>query len=315
MAGGRKGEGKVLGRWRETSPAKINVTLEVMGKRTDGYHDLRMVMQTVSLYDTVTLRKHDPDEDVGGVGGGGDSAVGRIRVATSMPYLPRDEKNLAGKAAIAFFERIGCPAAGWSLHISKQIPVGAGLGGGSANAAAALRLLNKATGANLPTAELEKVAASVGSDVPFCVQGGTRLAEGRGEILSDLPKMPFCYIVICKPPFAVQTAKAFAAYSAREGDAYDFRGFLDALQAADLKSIGKRLFNALDSESNPAFESVALAKKLLERSGALGTSMTGSGSAAFGVFAARREAQLVARDMSVRYPETFVAHPVWPGAS
>ena len=162
----------------EPAWAKLNLTLDILGKRPDGYHDLRMVMQSIDLKDTVTLQEED--------------APG-IRVASSCRFLPCDETNIAAKAILRFFENTGLPRPGFSVGLEKEIPVCAGMAGGSSDGAAVLRILRREYYPELPQEKLEQIAALVGSDVPYCVRGGTALAEGRGERLTDLPSLPlFC---------------------------------------------------------------------------------------------------------------------------
>ena len=179
---------------REKAYAKLNLTLDVLGQRTDGYHELRMVMQTVELADEVAV-------ELGG---------GAIRAHTDLGFLPNDERNLAVAAALRFQEETGIPLGGFSVSIHKQIPVCAGLAGGSSDGAAVLRALNVLTGAKLTPLRLAEIGRRVGSDVPYCVLGGTALAEGRGELLTPLPPLPPCPAVLCKPGWSVSTPELFA---------------------------------------------------------------------------------------------------------
>ena len=167
--------------------AKLNLTLDILGKRPDGYHELRMVMQTVSLCDDVTVTLTD-----------GTGVVCRVAGAE----LPCDERNLAVKAANAFCEALGYHG-GIDITLTKRIPSEAGMAGGSADAAAVLCVLRDLIAPTLTDERLEEIGARVGSDVPFCVRGGTQLAEGRGERLRKLPDMPECVFVVCKPEFSV----------------------------------------------------------------------------------------------------------------
>ena len=164
------------------APAKINLTLDILGRRTDGYHDMRMVMQAVSLGDTVTVAE----------------AAGGFSLLTEGISLPAGKVTLEQRAADAFFHRLGRPVPGLEVRLAKRVPAYAGLGGGSADVAAVLRCLRTLYAPDLPRQALEEIGLAVGSDVPFCVRGGTCLAEGRGEILTDLPPLPDCAIVLCK---------------------------------------------------------------------------------------------------------------------
>ena len=158
--------------------AKLNLTLDVLGKRPDGYHDLRMVMQSIALADTLTLEKNGTEE---------------LRVRTNLHFLPGNEKNLAAQAALRYWEARGRSPEGLDIFIEKRIPVCAGMAGGSSDGAAVLRALNAMEEKPLSSGELAKIGEQVGSDVPYCVAGGTALAEGRGEILMPLPPLPKCW--------------------------------------------------------------------------------------------------------------------------
>ena len=175
--------------------AKLNLTLDVLGRRPDGYHDLRMVMQSVALADVLTLE---------------ESGDGELRVRTNLHFLPNNEKNLAAQAALRWWEARGQAPRGLEIAIEKSVPVCAGMAGGSSDAAAVLRALNQMEGAPLSLWELAKIGERVGSDVPYCILGGTALAEGRGEILTPLPPLPQCWAVLCKPEFSISTPALFS---------------------------------------------------------------------------------------------------------
>ena len=179
---------------RENAYAKLNISLDVTRKRPDGYHDMVMVMQTVSLFDELDIRFTDS---------------GRVQVRSNLHFIPSDERNLAVKAALCFLAAAGKNGQGMLISLTKHIPVGAGMAGGSADAAAVLRALNRMYDRPFTGEELEKLSEQVGSDVPFCVRGGTVLATGRGEKLESLPEMPDCQFVICKPDFSVSTPELF----------------------------------------------------------------------------------------------------------
>ena len=170
---------------RQSAPAKVNLALDILGERPDGYHDMRMVMQTVSLCDTISLE---------------ETAGGFVLRAADIT-IPEGRKSLEQQAAEAFFKAVGKPMPGLAVTLDKRTPAYAGLGGGSADAAALLRILRDTYCPDMSLEELEAVGLEVGSDVPFCIRGGTALAEGRGEVLTDLPTMPECWVVICKPAF------------------------------------------------------------------------------------------------------------------
>ena len=177
------------------APAKLNLTLDVLGRREDGYHNLRMVMQSVRLGDTLTLER--------GKGEG-------IRVKSNLGFLPTDGRNLAAAAALAFWNEKGIEPYPLDITLEKVTPVCAGLGGGSSDAAAVLRGMNEIHAAGLSLEELAVIGQKVGSDVPYCVLGCTALAEGKGELLTTLPALPHCWAVLCKPDFSVSTPALFA---------------------------------------------------------------------------------------------------------
>ena len=175
--------------------AKLNLSLDVLDRRSDGYHEMRMVMQTVTLSDALRL----------------ETGTGKpLSMRSSLGFLPADERNLAAAAALRLCAETGADCGGLSIELDKSIPVCAGLAGGSADAAAVLRGLNRLLGLGLPPERLEAIGARVGSDVPYCVRGGTALAEGRGEVLTTLPALPDCHVVLCKPAFSVPTPELFA---------------------------------------------------------------------------------------------------------
>ena len=209
--------------------AKLNLTLDVLGKRPDGYHDLKMVMQSVNLADTLTVE----------TGTGED-----LRVRTDLSFLPNNEKNLAASAALAFQDQTGRDLGGVAIAIEKHIPVCAGMGGGSSDAAAVLRALDGMLGTRYAPLDLAKIGEAVGSDVPYCVLGGTALAEGRGEVLTPLPALPRCHVVICKPAFSISTPELFRAVDGvRLKCRPDTDGVLSALAAGDLGAEARRMYN------------------------------------------------------------------------
>lgn len=276
--------------------AKLNLTLDVLGARADGYHDLRMVMQSVSLADELTLT-------CGGEG---------VRVRTSLPYLPRDGRNLAAQAARAFWEQTGRPSEGLEIHIAKRIPVCAGLAGGSSDAAAVLRALNERSGAPLSRMELARIGERVGSDVPYCVLGGTALAEGRGERLASLPPLPACHIVVCKPPFPISTPELFGRLDGKKlRRRPDSEGLLAALEAGDLAGVARRVYNVFEDVLAPhrAGEVAAIKGEMIDR-GALGAAMSGTGPTVFGIFAREQAAAECCQALRESYGETFLTRPV-----
>ena len=278
----------------EPAYAKLNLTLDILGKRPDGYHDLRMVMQSIDLQDTVSLTFRE----------------GRgVTLVTNLGYLPRDSGNIAVKAAECFFRSTGIEPRALTIRLDKHIPVSAGMAGGSSDGAAVLRLLRRALAPELTAAELEAMAIQVGSDVPYCVRGGTALAEGRGEVLTDLPPLPSCILVVCKPPFPISTPELFAQVR-RLRCHPDTAGLTRALAAGDLSGVCRRVYNAFEEILPRRYRAVGEIKARLLDLGAATASMTGSGPTVFGIFTdealARRAAEALGRD----YQQTFLARSV-----
>lgn len=251
--------------------AKLNLTLDVLGRRPDGYHDLRMVMQSVALADVLTLE---------------ESGDGELRVRTNLHFLPNNEKNLAAQAALRWWEARGQVPRGLEITIEKSVPVCAGMAGGSSDAAAVLRALNQMEGAPLSLREVAKIGERVGSDVPYCILGGTALAEGRGEILTPLPPLPQCWAVLCKPEFSISTPALFAKIdSVRLRCRPDTQGVIAALEAGDLHGVARRMYNVFE-DALPERQRARVndIKNVLIQCGALGASMSGTGPTAFGLF-------------------------------
>lgn len=251
--------------------AKLNLTLDVLGRRLDGYHDLRMMMQSVDLADRLTLEEN----------GGGE-----LRVSTNLHFLPNNEKNLAAQAALRWWEARGQSPRGLDITIEKHVPVCAGMAGGSSDAAAVLRALNDMEGAPLSLPELAKIGERVGSDVPYCVLGGTALAEGRGEVITPLPPLPLCWVVLCKPEFSISTPALFAKIdSVKLRCRPDTQGAIAALEAGDLAGVARRMYNVFeDALPERQHARVNDIKNVLIQCGALGASMSGTGPTAFGLF-------------------------------
>ena len=255
---------------QEKACAKINISLDVARRRDDGFHDMVMVMQSVSLADEITI---EPDNS------------GKVHAQCSLRYIPGDERNLAVKAAVKYLEAVGEHTDGLKITVKKNIPVGAGMGGGSADAAAVLRGMNRLYGGKLSSDELEALAADTGSDVAFCLRGGTMLATGRGEILSPLPPMPECYFVICKPTFSISTPELFKKVDQIKLCRHpDTAGLVEAIGSGELQGICRRMYNVFEDVDDRRMRTVAAIKSRLLDLGALGSVMTGTGSAVFGIF-------------------------------
>ena len=279
------------------APAKLNLTLDVLGRREDGYHDLKMVMQSITLADRLTLR---PGRAPG------------IQVSSSFHFLPTGEKNLAGKAAVCFYQALGRPARDLDISITKHVPVCAGMAGGSSDAAAVLRALNRLEGDPFSPEELAHVGEAVGSDVPYCVLGCTALAQGRGEVLTPLSPLPHCWVVACKPDFPVSTPELFARIdSCRIRRRPDADGLMAALEEGDLEGVARRMYNVFeDVLPERQLARVADIKNTLIQQGALGANMSGTGPTAFGLFSSQSQAQAAYDVLKQRYQEVFLAETV-----
>ena len=276
--------------------AKINLSLDIVSRMPDGYHNIKTVMQTVSLCDKITIECFP-----------GDGMI----VDAGQPYLPSDQRNIASKAALAFFDKTGIT--GYSTHISieKNIPVCAGLGGGSSDGACVLRMLDKMFNTGLGTQSLEALAITIGSDVPFCIGGGTKLAEGRGEILTELPHLPPCSTVICKPTFSFSTPVLFGRVKCEKIRARpDTDGLIKALEDGDLGGVARRMYNVFEDilpHGKPEIDEI---KNTLLDCGALGAVMTGSGPSVFGIFDNKTNAQSAYQRLCANYKECFLTEAI-----
>ena len=273
--------------------AKINLTLDVLGKRPDGYHDLSMVMQSVSLADQVIIRETGEEG---------------FTLKTDLGFLPGADKNIAGVAARAFARHTGVDLSGLEIELQKHIPVCAGTAGGSSDGAAVLRGLNRWFSCGLSLRHLAEIGEEVGSDVPYCVLGCTALAEGRGEKLTCLPALPDCHIVLCKPGFSVSTPELFRRIDELKLRFHpDTAGVLAALEEGDLAGVSRRMFNvfeeALPAQRRAVVEEI---KSTLLSRGALGACMSGTGPTVFGIFDNAESAQSVADELKQSYAETFL---------
>jgi len=281
--------------WRREAPAKVNLALDILGKRQDGYHDLRMVMQTISLCDAVEVRERK------------DGFA--LRMEGFAP--PEGKKTLEQRAAEAFFAFIGKPMPGLEVSIEKQTPAYAGLGGGSADVAALLHILREHYATELSGEELERIGFVVGSDMPFCVRGGTALAEGRGEILTDLTPLPDCFFVLCKPDFGIPTPELFALVDGSELERRpDIPGMTDALVRGDLEGVAARLYNSFEEVLPAAYGEVFTIKERLRDLGALNAVMSGSGPTVFGIFRESEAACRAVETLQKTYAQTFLARPM-----
>lgn len=251
--------------------AKINLGLDVLRRKEDGYHEVKMIMQTIDLYDQILIRKIQEDE---------------IKIRTNLYYLPNNENNLAYKAAKLLKDEFHLPG-GISIQLKKVIPVAAGMAGGSSDAAAVLFGINKMYNLKLSQQELMERGVTLGADVPYCIMRGTALAEGIGEKLTVLPPMPKCHILIAKPPVNVSTKFVYENLHANdlkpeEHPEVDLQ--LEALEERDLEKLVSHMGNVLERVTVPEYPVINEIKQMMLENGALGSMMSGSGPTVFGIF-------------------------------
>lgn len=255
-----------------SAPAKINLTLDVLARRADGYHELSTVMQSISLADTVEVEVEPSAETV-------------IELTCDKPFVPTDERNIAVKAAKAFLQHAGMHAH-VRIALQKRIPVGAGMGGGSTDAAAVLRGLDALLCPGFSTETMNALAKSIGADVPFVLQGGCALAEGIGEALQPIPVFSGIPLVICKPRASASTKEIFTRLKVDAiAEHPDTTGLVEAIREKNLSALVYRLFNVLEPVTTELCPAIGEYRRALLKNGAMGAAMTGSGTAVFGVFA------------------------------
>lgn len=256
--------------------AKINLGLDVLGKREDGYHEVRMIMQTIRMYDQLDMRK---------------SVEPGIHLTTNKKYIPVDENNLVWRAAKLMMDTCGIME-GVSIHLHKVIPVAAGMAGGSSDAAATLVGMNRLFHCGLSKEKLMELGVQIGADVPYCVHRGTALAEGIGEKLTVLPPMPDCWILIGKPGISVSTKYVYTTLDLNTDTVHpDIDGMKKALEDGNLYGITERMGNVLQDVTIPAYPEVERIKEQMKALGAVNAMMSGSGPTVFGIFDNEEKAQ------------------------
>lgn len=256
--------------------AKINLGLDVLGRRENGYHDVKMVMQTIHLYDEVILEK---------------TKESGIHLETNLSYLPVDENNIAYKAAKMLQEEFEIPE-GIRIQLKKYIPVAAGMAGGSTNAAAVLFGMNRMYHLGLTEQQLKDRGVKLGADVPYCIMRGTVLAEGIGEILTPLPPMPRCYVLIAKPGISVSTKTVYEKFDAlQDVDHPDIDRLMLGLEQGDLEKVASSMGNVLEGVTIGLYPVIEKIKQVMKQEGALNAMMSGSGPTVFGIFEERKTAK------------------------
>ncbi len=280
----------------EYAYAKLNLTLDVLDKRPDGYHDIKCFLQTVSIRDDIEM-------DIG--------TRSEWTLSCNIENVPTDSRNLAWKAAELYCNTMKKDPDGLAIRILKRIPMEAGMAGGSADAAAVLRALNTHYGNPLSLPALAELGAGVGSDVPFCVLGGTAMAEGRGERLRKLPNMPDCFLVVCKPDFSSSTPELYRKIDESViGKRPDHQAMESALLAGDLGKIAENLYNVFDPLVTKEHLEINYIKSIFNSYGSVGQQMTGSGSAVFAIVESFEYAAVICNMLKDNYPQVFICKPV-----
>lgn len=277
---------------------KINIGLDVLRKRSDGYHEVKMIMQTVSLYDRITITKHKNSSD--------------IVLETNLNFLPTNENNIVYKAAKLIKDEFGI-SDGLSIKLEKHIPVAAGMAGGSTDAATTLELLNTMYSLNLSKEDLMKRAVTLGADVPYCILKGTALCEGIGEVLTPLKQLMPCFILIVKPPIYVSTKFVYEHLKINELKSHpDIDGIVDAISAGDLETMSQKMGNVLESVTEDNYPVISSIKELMIQNGAISSLMSGSGPTVFGIYDNEEKINQAATFFKTNYPSyrTYVTKPI-----
>ena len=275
-------------------PAKVNLSLDVVNRREDGYHNLEMIMHTINLWDILTVSAKR-------------SEVTRLTLSTNTGFLPTDDKNLCAKAARLFLAAANI-SADIAIHIQKNIPVGAGLGGGSSDAAGTLLALSKLLGNPLSATQLTHLAKEIGADVPFFLYGGCMLATGIGEILSPLPQLKGATILIAKPKYGISTPTVYKSLVLNEKTPHpDTKSVIEAIKANDLKLLATSAGNVLETAVCGKYPEINQYKNIMRSCGAIYSLMSGSGSAVFGVFDDRSMANYAANKLKRLTRQVYIA--------
>lgn len=251
---------------------KINIGLDVIRKREDGYHDLDMIMQTVGVYDDVIISREDGTQTY------------EIEVSTDADVLPNDKGNLAFMAAKVLMEAYDIKAK-VKIHINKRIPIAGGMAGGSADCAAVLRGVNQLFQLGLTDEQLQEYGVKLGVDVPYCIVGGTKRAQGIGEILTDLPTPPKCYVIIAKPDAFVSTKFVYSHIRPAQIENHpDIDGIIESIKAGDLYGMCEKIANVMEDVTIPEYPIIQKVKDILKSNGAVNALMSGSGPTVFGIY-------------------------------
>lgn len=270
--------------------AKINLMLDILSRLENGYHDLYMIMQSVSLHDTITVETTDSKD---------------ITITCDVPSIPTNEKNIAYKAAKSFFDFTGIENCGINIDIKKNIPHAAGLAGGSTDGSAVIVALDKLFSANLKEKDIIAIGSKVGADVPFCALGGTMLAQYTGTVLSHLPDLELPYIIITKPSQDVSTAEAYAAFDSAERVRHlDKNGMLRAVIDGNTEAVYEKTGNVFEQFIDVT-ERVII-KDIMRKNGAKCACMSGSGPSVFGIFPDKDRAEKALAELRKDYPQSYL---------
>ena len=274
--------------------AKINIALDVVGKREDGYHLLRMIMQAIDLYDTIEIEKNDSE----------------IKIDCNKHYVPTDERNLAYKAAKLFKETYSIND-GVDIKITKNIPVSAGLAGGSTDAAGVLKLMNKLFNINADDEELKSLGLKLGADVPYCINGGTALCEGIGEKITQLKEFKDKILVLIKPPFGVSTKEVYKAFDLTKVIFHpQIEELIQRMEDDDIYFVANNMKNLLENVTLRRHRSIINIKEEVKLNGAIGTLMSGSGPTVFAFFDDMLKAQICYDEMKKKYKDVFITRTI-----
>lgn len=274
--------------------AKINIALDIVGKREDGYHLLRMIMQSIDLYDTIIIDKVDSG----------------IKLKCNKHYVPTDERNLAYKAAKLFIETYSINQ-GVEIDLVKNIPVSAGLAGGSTDAAGVLKLMNKIFNINAPEEELKALGLKLGADVPYCISGGTALCEGIGEKITQLKPFKDKILVLIKPPFGVSTKEVYKEFNLSKAIFHPkIEELITAMEKDDIYFVSDNMKNLLENVTLKKHRVITNIKEEVKLNGSIGTMMSGSGPTVFAFFDDMLKAQVCYDNMKKKYKDVFITRTV-----
>jgi len=280
--------------------AKVNLGLDVLRRLENGYHEVKMVMQTVNLYDELVVKKEEGC---------------KITITSNTGELPLNEDNLIFKAAKLIFEKAGC-SYGVSIHLNKNIPIAAGMAGGSTDAAATLLAMNHLFEFGMSKEALAGIGVRIGADVPYCIYGGTYLSEGIGEVLTKLPDAPDCFVVVAKPDISVSTKYVYENLHANELKYHpDIDGMVEAIREGSLDGVCERMENVLETVTETKYTQITELKTIMKEHGAMRAMMSGSGPTVFGLYEVKENAEAAAevirsRDLAKQVFVTGFYHPV-----